>query len=205
MWWVTKVVLACICVTAGKNGCVRAARTIEVGTFEELQSALDSCESGNGTEDDITVIITDKIVVESMDMGQCTFPEMLPAQTQWHIRKQQADKFCTCGEGKDGKEGGSGTNVSLITGIVAILWIVVLFVGGKMVARKRAVAAVAQANALSISADAGNGGSGGSDDDGEGTSSDAAQLLSNPNSSTTANAAFDPSGHTSQGADVSSA
>lgn len=160
---------------------------------------------GNGTEDDITVIITDKIVVESMDMGQCTFPEMLPAQTQWHIRKQQADKFCTCGEGKDGKEGGSGTNVSLITGIVAILWIVVLFVGGKMVARKRAVAAVAQANALSISADAGSGGSGGSDDDGEGTSSDAAQLLSNPNSSTTANAAFDPSGHTSQGADVSSA
>lgn len=40
------MVLACICVTAGKNGCVRAARTIEVGTFEELQSALDSCESG---------------------------------------------------------------------------------------------------------------------------------------------------------------
>lgn len=159
---------------------------------------------GNGTEDDITVIITDTIVGESMVMGQCTFPEMLLAQTQWHIRKQ-ADKFCTCGEGKDGKEGGSGTNVSLITGIVAILWIVVLFVGGKMVARKRAVAAVAQANALSISADAGSGGSGGSDDDGAGTSSDAAQLLSNPNSSTTANAAFDPSGHTSQGADVSSA
>lgn len=46
MWWVTKVVLACICVTAGKNGCVRAARTIEVGTYEELQSALYSCESG---------------------------------------------------------------------------------------------------------------------------------------------------------------
>lgn len=46
--WNSKLVLALAfgCIHVGKKSCVLAAKTIEVGTYEELRNALDSCESG---------------------------------------------------------------------------------------------------------------------------------------------------------------